>query len=157
MAATVRTLTQAGLPVMAHIGSMPQRSDLWEDTPVCGADEESAWELAEIAQAMEEAGAFAIFMERIAREAAALITERVDVPTIGLGCGPDCEGQALVFHQLLGLDGEAQAPKHVARFCQGDLLLGKGLQEYCRAVREGSFPSAENSTPMEEGEAQRLY
>ena len=157
LAPTVKALTQAGLPVMAHIGAMPQRAYLWEDEPVCGTDEESAWELAEAAQAMEDAGAFAIFMERVAREAAALITEKVDVPTIGIGCGPDCDGQAMVFHQLLGLDGLEQEPKHVRRFCQGDALLGQGLREYCQAVREGSFPESKHSCPMDEGEAKRLY
>lgn len=157
MAATVKALTQAGLPVMAHIGRMPQRASLWEDRPVCGTDEESAWELAEAAQAMEDAGAFAIFMERVAREAAALITEKVDVPTIGIGCGPECDGQALVFHQLLGLDGAEAPPQHVRRFCNGDELFSQGLREYCQAVREGSFPDASHSFLMDEGEAKRLY
>ena len=157
MAATVKYLTQAGLPVMSHIGLMPQRTFLWEDGPVCGADEESAWELAEAAQAMEDAGAFAIFMERVAREATALITAKVDVPTIGMGCGADCDGQALVFHELLGLDGADQPPPYLRRFLEGDQLLGQGLREYCAAVREGRFPEEQHSLPMDADEAKRLY
>lgn len=153
----VKALTNAGIPVMAHIGRMAQRTFLWEDQPVYGMDEESAWELAETAQALEDAGAFAIFMERVAKEAATLITGKVDVPTIGMGCGPGCDGQALVFHQLLGLDGAEQPPQYARRFAEGDRALSQGLQAYCQAVRSGQFPEEQHAFPMEEGEAKRLY
>lgn len=154
---TVRALTEAGLPVMAHVGMLPQRASLWEDLPVYGTDEETAWELAETAQAMESAGAFAIFLERVAQEAASLIAEKVDIPVIGMGCGPGCDGQALAFHQLLGLDGAEAPPQYVRRFAEGDKIFGQGLRDYCAAVREGTFPQEKHAFPMEEGEAKRIY
>ena len=149
--------SEAGLPVMAHVGMLPQRASLWEDLPVYGTDEETAWELAETAQAMESAGAFAIFLERVAQEAASLIAEKVDIPVIGMGCGPGCDGQALAFHQLLGLDGAEAPPQYVRRFAEGDKIFGQGLRDYCAAVREGTFPQEKHAFPMEEGEAKRIY
>lgn len=156
MAPLVAELTKKGVPVMAHIGLLPQTAMLWEGYRVQGRDEDSAWMLVEAAQALEAAGAFALLLECMTTHVAKLVTEKVDIPTIGIGAGPDCRGQVLVFHDLLGL-GDDDAPKFVRRFAEGRALLEQGLKDYCAAVRDGSFPSAEYFYAMNADEAKRLY
>lgn len=152
---TVSDLTRRGIPVMAHIGLRPQTANLWEGRQVQGLDEETALELVNTAQALEEAGAFAIFMECVTAEVARLITEKVDVPTIGCGCGPDCDGQALLFHDAIGLT-DVQ-PIYVRQFLAGRDLMEQAVQEYCRQVWEGAYPDEEHSFHMDQDEAKRIY
>lgn len=152
---TVSELTRRGIPVMAHIGLRPQTANLWEGRQVQGLDEETALELVNTAQELEEAGAFAIFMECVTAEVARLITEKVDVPTIGCGCGPDCDGQALLFHDAIGLT-DVQ-PIYVRQFLEGRDLMEQAVQEYCRQVREGAYPDEEHSFHMDQDEAKRIY
>ena len=151
----VSDLTRRGIPVMAHIGLRPQTANLWEGRQVQGLDEETALELVNTAQALEEAGAFAIFLECVTAEVARLITEKVDVPTIGCGCGPDCDGQALLFHDAMGLT-DVQ-PIYVKQFLEGRDLMEQAVQEYCREVREGSYPDDGHSYHMDQDEAKRIY
>ena len=151
----VSDLTRRGIPVMAHIGLRPQTANLWEGRQVQGLDEETALELVNTAQELEEAGAFAIFLECVTAEVARLITEKVDVPTIGCGCGPDCDGQALLFHDAMGLT-DVQ-PVYVKQFLQGRDLMEQAVQEYCREVREGSYPDDGHSYHMDQDEAKRIY
>ena len=152
---TVSELTRRGIPVMAHIGLRPQTANLWEGRQVQGLDEETALELVNTAQELEEAGAFAIFLECVTAEVARLITEKVDVPTIGCGCGPDCDGQALLFHDAIGLT-DVQ-PIYVRQFLAGRDLMEQAVQEYCRQVREGAYPDEEHSFHMDQDEAKRIY
>lgn len=151
----VSDLTRRGIPVMAHIGLRPQTANLWEGRQVQGLDEETALELVNTAQELEEAGAFAIFLECVTAEVARLITEKVDVPTIGCGCGPDCDGQALLFHDAMGLT-DVQ-PIYVKQFLEGRDLMEQAVQEYCREVREGSYPDDGHSYHMDQDEAKRIY
>ncbi|MBR2782946.1 MAG: 3-methyl-2-oxobutanoate hydroxymethyltransferase [Firmicutes bacterium] len=155
IAPLVSELTRRGIPVMAHIGLRPQTATLWEGRQVQGLDEETALELVNTAQELEEAGAFAIFMESVTAEVARLITEKVDVPTIGCGCGPDCDGQALLFHDALGLT-DVQ-PLYVRQFLEGRDLMEQAVQDYCRQVREKSYPDDEHSYHMDQDEAKRIY
>ncbi|MBQ3287417.1 MAG: 3-methyl-2-oxobutanoate hydroxymethyltransferase [Firmicutes bacterium] len=151
----VSDLTRRGIPVMAHIGLRPQTANLWEGRQIQGLDEETALELVNTAQELEEAGAFAIFLECVTAEVARLITEKVDVPTIGCGCGPDCDGQALLFHDAMGLT-DVQ-PIYVKQFLEGRDLMEQAVQEYCREVREGSYPDDGHSYHMDQDEAKRIY
>ena len=151
----VAELTRRGIPVMAHIGLLPQTATLWEGYRTQGRDEQSAWLLVEAAQALEEAGAFCVLMECVTTEVAKLITSKLDVFTIGIGCGPDCDGQVLVFHDLLGLS--EQAPRFAKCFAEGGECLKKGIQDYCDAVRNKKYPDDSHSFPMPEDEAKRLY
>ena len=151
----VSELSKRGVPVMAHIGLRPQTAALWEGRRVQGVDEESAWELVDTAQELEEAGAFALFLQCVTAEVAKLITSKVDVPTIGCGCGPDCDGQALLLHDVLGLT-DVQ-PMYVKEFLDGRGLLQQGAAEYCRQVRQGVFPDLQHSFRMDNDEAKRLY
>ena len=151
----VSDLTRRGIPVMAHIGLRPQTANLWEGRQIQGVDEETALELVNTAQELEEAGAFAIFLECVTAEVARLITEKVDVPTIGCGCGPDCDGQALLFHDAMGLT-DVQ-PVYVKQFLAGRDLMEQAVEEYCREVREGTYPDDEHSYHMDQDEAKRIY
>ena len=151
----VSEFTRRGVPVMAHIGLRPQTAALWEGRQVQGVDEETALELVNTAQELEEAGAFAIFMECVTAEVARMITEKVDVPTIGCGCGPDCDGQALLFHDALGFTDAR--PAYVKEFLAGRDLMEQAVRDYCEQVRGKAYPDAEHSFHMDEDEAKRLY
>lgn len=149
-------LKTRGIPAMAHIGLLPQTADLWDGFHTHGQDEDSAWALVEAAQALEEAGAAALMAECVTSEVGRLITERLDIPVIGVGSGVDCDGQMLRSHDLLGLTEEG-SPHYVRHFVEGGQLLSEGLRNFCAAVRGGAFPAEEHSYPMEKDEAKRLY
>ncbi len=156
MVPLVKAMTEIGIPVMAHIGLMPQTAKLWAGNKVQGRDEAGAWELVDAAQALEEAGAFAILLECVAAEAAALISEKVDVPTIGIGSGAGCDGQVLVGPDLYGLN-TGRVPSFVKQY--GDVAgeMSRAIQAYIEDVKEGRYPGEGHSFPMEKDEARKLY
>lgn len=156
IAPLVKEMTIRGIPVMAHLGLEPQNASLWNGYRTCGRDEDSAWALVEAAQDMEEAGAFAVVIECVAAEAARLITEKIDIPTIGIGSGVDCNGQVLVWHDLLGI-GNAHTPQFAKRYANIGEQIETALRAYAQEVRSGAFPDEEHSVKMEENEAKRLY
>jgi len=145
-----------GIPVMAHIGLLPQTASLWGGYHVQGRDEAAAWALVEAAQALEEAGVFAVVLECIASEVAALITEKIDIPTIGIGSGPNCDGQVLVSHDLFGLT-KGHIPFFVKKYAQLENEMIKAYDAFIEDVRTGAFPDAEHSFPMDAEEAKKLY
>ena len=156
IAPLVKEMSLRGIPVMAHLGLEPQNASLWNGYRTCGRDEASAWELVEAAQEMEEAGAFAVLIECVAAEASRLITEKIDIPTIGIGSGVDCNGQVLVWHDILGL-GNSQPPKFAKQYANIGEQIASALRDYAQEVRSGAFPDAGHSVLMEENEAKRLY
>ena len=136
----VEAILDAEIPVMGHIGLTPQSLHHMGGFKVQGRDLGNAERLLDAAKSLAATGVFALVLEGIPRELAALITKSVDVPTIGIGAGPDCDGQVLVLHDLVGLT-TGHAPKFVRRF---GALLDDGaaaVAEYCDAVRDGRFPS----------------
>jgi 3-methyl-2-oxobutanoate hydroxymethyltransferase len=144
MSARVRALTAAEIPVVAHIGLTPQSVNRMGGYRVQGRSEIEAMTLLDDALALEDAGAIAIVLEGIPRELAALITARLHIPTIGIGAGPKCDGQILVWHDVFGLSFR-NAPKFVRQFEDAAALMRKGLEEYRIAVGERSFPRDEES------------
>lgn len=154
IAPLIYELSKRNIPVMGHIGLLPQTATLMEGYRAQGRDEESAWILVEAAQAMAEAGAFCILMECITAEVAQKITNTVDVFTIGIGSGSGCDGQVLVFHDLLGL-GDRQ-PRFARKFVDGKQLLCDGLRAYGEAVRSREYPDDSHSFNMPADEAKRL-
>jgi len=156
IAPLIEQLRLRNIPAMAHIGLQPQTAALWDGHRTHGMDEDSAWALVEAAQALEVAGACAVLVECVTAEVAKLITERLDIPVIGVGSGRHCDGQMLRSHDLLGLSEEAR-PYYVRQFAEGGPLLLAGLQAFCEEVRNGGFPAEEHSYPMAEDEAKRLY
>jgi 3-methyl-2-oxobutanoate hydroxymethyltransferase len=140
----VRRLVDAEIPVMGHIGLTPQSIHAMGGYRVQGRTMESASELVADAEALEEAGAFAVVLEGIPRELAAIVTRRLRIPTIGIGAGPDCDGQVLVFHDLAGLSFSPR-PKFVRGYADLSEILRQALVEYRTDVTEGRFPSDQES------------
>ena len=145
----IEALLDAEIPVMGHIGLTPQSIHQMGGFKVQGKDLVAVERLLDAAKSLSVAGVFSIVLEGVPREAAALVTRAVDVPTIGIGAGPECDGQVLVMHDLLGLT-DGRAPKFVRRFgALGDVGV-EAVAAYSAAVREGSFPSDEESYHLPE-------
>jgi len=140
----IRRLVEAEIPVMGHIGLTPQSIHALGGYRVQGRTQESAAELLADAEAVEEAGAFALVLEGIPRELAAIITRRLRIPTIGIGAGPDCDGQILVVHDLLGLS-HTPAPKFVRCYANLGEAIQAALLRFCEDVRAGRFPDDQES------------
>lgn len=147
MAATARTIVRAGIPVQGHIGLTPQSVNVLGGWRVQGKTAAAALSLIDDARALEDAGVFSIVLESVPETVAAAITERVGVPTIGIGAGLGASGQVLVFHDLLGLFAG-----HTARFVRRYAELGEAMRAaigaYAQDVRERRFPAAEHVYPM---------
>ena len=143
-AEVIRRLVEAEIPVMAHLGLTPQSVHSMGGYRVQGKTVESAGDLLADAQAVEDAGAFAVVLEGLPRELAAVITRRLRIPTIGIGAGPDCDGQVLVLHDLVGLSFRPPA-KFVRAYANVAEVMREALMRYRRDVREGSYPSDEES------------
>jgi 3-methyl-2-oxobutanoate hydroxymethyltransferase len=142
-------LTEAEIPVMGHIGLTPQSLHAMGGFKVQGKTPDAAEHLIRDARAVEAAGAFAIVLEGIPRELAALITRELRIPTIGIGAGPDCDGQILVVNDILGLTFSS-VPKFARQYANLAELISSAAREYCTDVRRGSFPSDAESYHMPE-------
>ena len=148
-APTIRRLVTAGIPVMAHIGLMPQSVHKVGGMRVQGRDLEAARQLLRDAEAIENAGAFAVVVESVPAPLAKLLTERLSIPTIGIGAGPDCDGQVQVFHDLLGLF-EGFVPRHTRQYAQIGQAAQAALAQYRADVESRAFPTEENSFTMKD-------
>lgn len=144
MAPTVRRVTEAGIPVMAHIGLTPQSVNLLGGHRVQGRGAAEARRILEAAQAHEEAGAFALLLETIPAELAEEITRSVSIPTIGIGAGSACDGQVQVWHDLLGITS-SRTFRHVKRYAEIGALIEAALRDYAEEVRGSRFPTQEHS------------
>lgn len=140
MVETVAFLSERGIPVCAHIGLTPQHVHQFGGFKRQGKTQEAAAKLFEDAVALADAGARMVLMEAIPAGLAGEITKRLDVPTIGIGAGPDTDAQVLVLHDVLGLNPD-HAPSFAKAFVNGAALVTQALEQYAGAVRDGSFPS----------------
>jgi 3-methyl-2-oxobutanoate hydroxymethyltransferase len=136
----ISRLTEAEIPVMGHVGLTPQSVNAMGGYRVQGKTPGAAEQLLRDAHSVEAAGAFAIVLEGIPREVAAEITRTVNIPTIGIGAGPDCDGQILVLHDMLGLTFQ-EPPKFARQYADVGQVISEAVREYCADVRSGSFPS----------------
>ena len=136
----IARLTEAEIPVMGHIGLTPQSVNALGGYRVQGKTPNAAEQVLRDARAVEAAGAFSIVLEAIPRELAAEITKAVRIPTIGIGAGPDCDGQVLVLHDLLGLTFQ-NPPKFARRYANVGEAISKAVREYCADVESGRFPT----------------
>jgi len=143
-AALIRRMVDAEVPVMAHIGLTPQSVHAMGGYKVQGKTLESATELLEDAEALEDAGSFAIVLEGMPRELAAIVTQRLRIPTIGIGAGPDCDGQILVFHDLVGL-GFLPHAKFVRPYADTASNLRQALAHFREDIVGGRFPDDSES------------
>lgn len=144
MAPTVLRLTQAGVPVLAHIGLLPQSFHAQGGYKIQGRNEADAARLAADARALEEAGAFGVVLEVMPAAVARHISEAVAIPTIGIGAGAQCDGQILVISDLLGLTGH-KAPKLAKTYVNLRELAEQSIRDYAEEVRNGKFPGAEQT------------
>ncbi|MDD4895712.1 MAG: 3-methyl-2-oxobutanoate hydroxymethyltransferase [Atribacterota bacterium] len=149
IADTVAAIVKAGIPVMGHIGLTPQSSSQLGGFRVQGKDLMAAEKILADALSLEEAGAFSIVLEGIPNPVAQIITERVDIPTIGIGAGPFCDGQVLVIHDLLGLF-ERFVPKFVKQYAQIGQDIVKALSQFDKEVKTGLFPDKDHSYHLKE-------
>jgi 3-methyl-2-oxobutanoate hydroxymethyltransferase len=153
----IARLTEAEIPVMGHVGLTPQSVNALGGYRVQGKTADAAEQLLRDARSVEAAGAFAVVLEAVPRELAAQITRELRIPTIGIGAGPDCDGQILVIHDLLGLTF-GQTPKFARQYANVGEIISKAARDYCEDVRGGTFPSDGESyhaaqTAKEEKEA----
>lgn len=149
MARTVKAIVRAQIPVMGHIGLTPQSVNVFGGFKVQGKEKARAKALVEDAQELEEAGVFAIVLEAVPESLAELITEKVSVPTIGIGAGRYCDGQILVIHDLLGMYSDF-TPKFVKQYANLKETMSDAVQAYSRDVREQRFPEKKHTFSMDE-------
>jgi 3-methyl-2-oxobutanoate hydroxymethyltransferase len=150
-ATMAKAVVDSGVPVMAHIGLTPQLMSKLGGFKVQGKNAVAGVQLLKDALAMEQAGCFAIVLEAIPDRVAQLITERLRIPTIGIGAGPHCDGQNLVLHDMVGLF-DRFSPKFVKRYANCWDLISKALVDFQEDVRNGGFPKDEHSFTMKEEE-----
>jgi 3-methyl-2-oxobutanoate hydroxymethyltransferase len=147
----ISAITDGGIPVMGHIGLTPQSYTQQGGLRSQGKDVESALQLIRDAEAIEEAGAFALLIEAVPAEVAELIKERVSIPVLSIGAGGACDGQLLIVHDILGLF-EAFTPRFVRRYANLSEIMSEAFTSYRDEVRSGAFPGQEHQYPISEEE-----
>jgi 3-methyl-2-oxobutanoate hydroxymethyltransferase len=140
----VEAILAADIPVMGHVGLTPQSYRKLGGFKVQGREADSAREIREDAQALAQAGCFAVVLECVPESLAAEITQEISVPTLGIGAGPHCDGQVLVFHDVVGLTRDLR-PKFVRRYADLTTVIGDAARAFRKDVKDGSFPSHEES------------
>ena len=152
----IKAITDAKIPVMGHIGLTPQSVNLFGGFKVQGKSEEKAKEIINDAILLEKAGVFAIVLEGIPEKLAKLITEKLNIPTIGIGAGDDCDGQVLVVNDMLGLS-EGFVPKFVKQYEKLHENISRGVSEYIKEVKSGQFPKQEHTFSIDDEIIKKLY
>ncbi len=155
-AEVARALVQSGIPVMGHIGLLPQLVSATGGFKVQGRDAKGAQKLIDDARALEEAGCFSLVLEAIPDRLAGLITRSIKIPTIGIGAGPECDGQVLVMHDLIGLF-DRFTPRFVKKYADVASVIEEALTQYRHDVQTGEFPGPEHSFTIKDEVIQELY
>lgn len=152
----IEAIVKASIPVMAHIGLTPQSVNAFGGFKVQGKDEEAAKNLIEAALAVEKAGAFAVVLECVPAKLAAIITEKLTIPTIGIGAGDKCDGQILVYQDMLGMYSDF-TPKFVKKYENLGEKMDTAFKKYIDEVRDGVFPAEEHSFKINDEVIEKLY
>jgi len=152
---TVRAIVKAGIPVMGHIGLTPQTISMLGGFKVQGKDAQGAQKIIDDALQLEEAGAFSVLLEAVPAPIAKMVTERLSVPTIGIGAGLHCDGQVLVVHDMLGLF-DRFTPKFAKRYINLSEPILKAFETYIDEVRKGAFPTDQHSFHIDEKELSKI-
>ncbi|MFB5618122.1 MAG: 3-methyl-2-oxobutanoate hydroxymethyltransferase [Candidatus Nitrosomaritimum aestuariumsis] len=155
MAETISAIVDVGIPVMGHIGLQPQTTMLSQGYKVQGKTKDTALKLIDDAKELEEAGVFSIALEMVSHEVAEIISETVNVPTIGIGSGVGCDGQVLVIQDLLGMYDKLK-PKFVKRYMNLSEDIVESVANYKKDIELGTFPGQENWFSMEPEELKKL-
>lgn len=156
VAAQVKAIVDAQIPVMGHIGLTPQSVNAFGGFKVQGKSEAAAKKLIEDAVLLEKAGAFSIVLEGIPEKVAELITNAVSIPTIGIGAGKHCDGQILVYQDMLGMFNDF-VPKFVKQYANIGTIMKEAIGSYVNEVQEGTFPEEKHTFKIDESELQKLY
>ena len=152
----IKAITDASIPVMAHIGLTPQSVNAFGGYKVQGKSEAAAKKLLEDALAVQEAGAFAVVLECVPSKLAAVITKKLDIVTIGIGAGSECDGQVLVYQDMLGMFTD-YVPKFVKQFAQVGEVMKQAFRDYKKEVGEGTFPAPEHGYKIDDEVIDKLY
>ena len=156
VAAQVKAIVDAQIPVMGHLGLTPQSVNAFGGFKVQGKNELAAKQLIEDAVLLEKAGAFSIVLEGIPEKVAELITKAVSIPTIGIGAGKHCDGQILVYQDMLGMFNDF-VPKFVKQYANIGNVMKEAIGSYVKEVQEGTFPEQKHTFKIDENELQKLY
>ena len=149
VAEKVKRIVECGIPVMGHIGLTPQSINQLGGYKIQGKTSEAAAKMLKDAKALEEAGAFSVVLETVPAPLAAFITREISIPTIGIGAGPDCDGEVQVINDILGSFTDF-VPKHAKQYAKLTNIMSTAIQQYYDEVRAGKFPTKDNSFPMDE-------
>jgi len=152
----IRALVDAGIPVMAHLGLTPQSINAFGGYRVQGKTQNQAAKMLSEALAVQEAGAFSLVLECVPMQLASLITQKLDIPTIGIGSGAGCDGQVLVAQDMLGMT-QGSTPKFVKCFAPVGELIKKAASDYIQEVEDGTYPSEEYSFSIKDEIIEKLY
>lgn len=156
VAPQIAAIVAAGIPVCAHIGLTPQSVNAFGGFKVQGKSEAAAQQLIKDALAVQEAGAFAVVVECVPAKLAAIVTEKLTIPTIGIGAGPDCDGQVLVYQDMLALFSDFK-PKFVKHFANLGPAMTEAFKVYDEEVKAGTFPSEEHCFKIDDDVLKKLY
>lgn len=152
----IRAITKASIPVVAHLGLTPQSLNAFGGFKVQGKSEEAARKLVEDARAVEEAGAVAVVLECVPAKLAGLVTKQLHIPTIGIGAGADCDGQVLVYQDMLAMFGGFK-PKFVKQFAEVGAMMKEAFAKYSEEVKSGVFPAVEHTFKIDDDVIEKLY
>ena len=156
VADVIKAITRAGIPVMAHIGLTPQHVNEFGGYKVQGKDAETAKKLLKDAKAVEEAGAFAVTLECVPSKLAEIVTKELSIPTIGIGAGAGCDGQILVYADMLAMFSDYK-PKFVKQFANVREIMVDAFKAYDAEVKNGSYPAPEHGYAISDEVLERLY
>lgn len=152
----IEALIKAQIPVMGHLGLTPQSVNMMGGFKVQGKDESQAKTILEDAKLLQEAGVFSIVLECVPAKLAKLISESIDIPTIGIGAGKDCDGQVLVIQDMLGMYSDF-TPKFVKKYCEVGLVIKEAVSKYKEEIQEGLFPEEVHTFKIKEEVLEKLY
>lgn len=152
----IEAITAAGIPVVAHLGLTPQSINAFGGHKVQGKTESAAKKILEDAKAVEVAGAFALVLECVPAKLAELVTKSISIPTIGIGAGNVCDGQVLVYQDMLGMFSDF-TPKFVKKFANVGEVMTNAFKEYIKAVGNGTFPGKEHEYTLSDDVLEKLY
>ena len=152
----IKAIVSAGIPVVAHLGLTPQSINAFGGFKVQGKTETAAKKLIEDAKAVEEAGAFLLVLECVPAKLAKLVTESINIPTIGIGAGAGCDGQVLVIYDMLGMFSDFK-PKFVKHFANAGDVIREAVKTYIAEIDDGTFPSEEHCYKIDDEVIDKLY
>lgn len=152
----IKAITDAGIPVMAHLGLTPQSINAFGGFKVQGKNEAAARKLIDDAKAVEKAGAFALVLECVPAKLAKIISEQLTIPTIGIGAGAGCDGQILVYQDMLGMFSD-YTPKFVKRFAEVGSVMKEAFANYIKEVQVETYPAEEHTFKIDDEVLEKLY